>query len=100
MLRPKIILSLLIVSFNLLNACAQKDASEAGADTPTEETKAPTEKADVHRYGGWYCPDNLGGFPPVDVASLDAVPVVHERSAILCFFLSRHSIFYYRHGIQ
>ncbi len=79
MLRPKIILSLLIVSFNLLNACAQKDASEAGADTPTEETKAPTEKADVHRYGGWYCPDNLGGFPPVDVASLDAVPVVKDR---------------------
>lgn len=38
-----------------------------------ETTKTP------HKYGGWYCPDNLNGFPPVDFADWKNVPVIIGR---------------------
>lgn len=34
-----------------------------------------------HPYGGWYCPDNLGGFPAVDILDWNDVPVVNGRMA-------------------
>ncbi|MEE9348674.1 MAG: hypothetical protein V3U80_01350 [Flavobacteriaceae bacterium] len=34
-----------------------------------------------HRYGGWYCPDNLRGFPAVDIKNWGNVPVVNGRMA-------------------
>ena len=34
-----------------------------------------------HKYGGWYCPDNLGGFPAVDIRNWESVPVVNGRMA-------------------
>ncbi|MDG2426044.1 MAG: hypothetical protein P8M07_05590 [Flavobacteriales bacterium] len=34
-----------------------------------------------HEYGGWYCPDNLNGFPAVDINNWKNVPVVHGRMA-------------------
>ena len=34
-----------------------------------------------HQYGGWYCPDNLGGFPAVDILDWNDVPVVNGRMA-------------------
>jgi len=34
-----------------------------------------------HRYGGWYCPDNLNGFPAVDINNWKSVPVVNGRMA-------------------
>lgn len=34
-----------------------------------------------HEYGGWYCPDNLGGFPAVDILDWNDVPVVNGRMA-------------------
>jgi hypothetical protein len=34
-----------------------------------------------HKYGGWYCPDNLNGFPPVDIKKWKSVPVVNGRMA-------------------
>jgi hypothetical protein len=36
-------------------------------------------KTEPHEYGGWYCPDNLNGFPPVDIANWKNVPVVNGR---------------------
>ena len=36
-------------------------------------------KSEPHRYGGWYCPDNLNGFPAVDIADWKSVPVVNDR---------------------
>ncbi|MDX1349364.1 MAG: hypothetical protein R3279_03915, partial [Putridiphycobacter sp.] len=32
-----------------------------------------------HNYGGWYCPDNLNGFPAVDLANWSQVPVITNR---------------------
>ena len=39
----------------------------------TEFSKKP------HRYGGWYCPDNLFGFPAVDISHWNTVPVIRNR---------------------
>lgn len=32
-----------------------------------------------HPYGGWYCPDNLNGFPPVNYNNWKNVPVITDR---------------------
>lgn len=32
-----------------------------------------------HQFGGWYCPDNLHGFPAIDIANWKNVPVVNGR---------------------
>jgi len=36
-----------------------------------------------HKYGGWYCPDNLNGFPAVDIENWESVSVVNGRMATL-----------------
>jgi hypothetical protein len=36
-----------------------------------------------HKYGGWYCPDNLNGFPAVDIKNWKDVPVVNGRMATM-----------------
>ena len=80
MLSQKILLSVLIISGNLLCACAQQKDMEQTTEVSTNPVKEPkTEKATAHSFGGWYCPDNLGGFPPVNTAELGAVPVVKGR---------------------
>lgn len=40
-----------------------------------------TVKTEPHKYGGWYCPDNLNGFPAVDIINWENVPVVNGRMA-------------------
>jgi hypothetical protein len=64
---------LIIVSllFTFVSACGQKSGSD---DSKTEASK----KAEPHRYGGWYCPDNFG-FVPVDIQKLDEVPAIAHR---------------------
>ncbi len=37
------------------------------------------EVKEPHKYGGWYCPDNLGGFPAVNIFDWEDVPVVNGR---------------------
>jgi len=32
-----------------------------------------------HQYGGWYCPDNLNGFPAVNLKEWKNVPVINGR---------------------
>lgn len=50
----------------------------------TGETDAPIQN-DItvpnkpHQFGGWYCPDNLHGFPAVDIANWKNVPVINGR---------------------
>lgn len=33
----------------------------------------------THRYGGWYCPDNIFGFPAIDFSNWNTVPVIRNR---------------------
>lgn len=70
----RLILPALISSLLIFVAChAQKPSSEKQA--PKTET---TKKAEPHRYGGWYCPDNFG-FVPVDIQKLNEVPAIANR---------------------
>jgi hypothetical protein len=45
------------------------------------EPKKGNERREPHNYGGWYCPDNLYGFPVVDFSDWVDVPVVNGRMA-------------------
>ncbi|MBI2281298.1 MAG: hypothetical protein HYU68_11500 [Bacteroidetes bacterium] len=51
----------------------------------TNAENQPTKENDnnktetTHNYGGWYCPDNLNGFPAVDLKDWKNVPVVIGR---------------------
>ncbi len=52
-------------------------------DSKVEESiaKGNPKKQEPHKYGGWYCPDNLNGFPAVDIKNWESVPVVNGRLA-------------------
>ena len=80
MLSKKLILSALIVNFVLLTSCGQINDSDNKVETTikAEQIQKTKHKID-HQYGGWYCPDNLKGFPAVDIQELDKVPVVNGR---------------------
>lgn len=62
-----------------LNSCSQNNvtAEIIPDENPTQATKS--NSSGPHEYGGWYCPDNLNGFPPVDIADWNSVPVVNGR---------------------
>ena len=45
----------------------------------TVNGQGDSKKQEPHRYGGWYCPDNLYGFPAVDIEDWENVPVVNGR---------------------
>jgi hypothetical protein len=70
--------AVLLIATILLSACEQS-ANGQKQDEPSSEVKTAQKKASIHPYGGWYCPDNLGGFPPVNIADLAGVPVVNGR---------------------
>ncbi|MCB9335262.1 MAG: hypothetical protein H6586_03880 [Flavobacteriales bacterium] len=38
-----------------------------------------TQQQPTHHYGGWYCPDNLFGFPAVNLKDWKNVPVIQDR---------------------
>ena len=76
-------------SFNVLIVlCLISFTSYSQTDTPVDNNdvkvsnqKNETIKTEPHRYGGWYCPDNLNGFPAVDITKWKNVPVVNGRMA-------------------
>lgn len=58
-------------------ACSQNNNSEK----PMLIEKYKVVNVPTHRYGGWYCPDNLRGFPAVNLNEWKSVPVVNGRMA-------------------
>lgn len=74
----KRILSLLCATSIILLSCDTKPAAE---EPVAEEvsSEANNVQKEPHRYGGWFCPDNLNGFPPVDIQELERVPVIKDR---------------------
>lgn len=65
----KVTLFILLIS---ASACAQvENQKEQKQENITE--KVP------HKFGGWYCPDNLNGFPPVNIEDWGNVPVISNR---------------------
>lgn len=45
----------------------------------TEKQNDNKEKKRTHKYGGWYCPDNLYGFPAVNLKNWSNVPFIKNR---------------------
>lgn len=69
----------LIAILLLLVSCSAQETVKELSDTKTEEAERLKEKkAEPHRYGGWYCPDNFG-FVPVDIQKLDEIPAISDR---------------------
>jgi hypothetical protein len=60
-------------------ACSQKSNTVKAVAEEDSNQKNETVKSEPHRYGGWYCPDNLNGFPAVDINDWEKVPVVNGR---------------------
>lgn len=52
----------------------------AAENQPNQESKKnETIQKPSHQYGGWYCPDNLNGFPAVNLKEWKNVPVINGR---------------------
>ncbi|MEM7160895.1 MAG: hypothetical protein AAF487_00510 [Bacteroidota bacterium] len=64
-------------------SCSQDEANIAEIKDDAKKSECGEEKtqSEPHQYGGWYCPDNLNGFPAVDFARWNEVPVVNGRMA-------------------
>lgn len=72
-------LSIIAISSLFLFASCNQETSKEETETPTENLGPVVDKkAEPHKYGGWYCPDNFG-FTPVDVQKLDEVPAIAGR---------------------
>lgn len=68
---------------------------------PSEQiTKQNREQEDckqnsqAHKYGGWYCPDNIRTFPAVDLDSISNVPVISNRLPTKEETWNGHSLIY------
>ena len=73
-----------IFSCNNVEHNADKEMKSATATkqlSAESEPQEENEKREPHNYGGWYCPDNLYGFPVVDFSDWVDVPVVNGRMA-------------------
>ena len=80
MLSKKLFLCLLLINCVWLTSCSQNGEARLEAEaTQKAEQPLKSKYKSIHQYGGWYCPDNLGNFPPVDIQQLDKVPVVNGR---------------------
>jgi len=51
---------------------------EENQELITEEPVRKKYKT-THEYGAWSCPDNLRGFPAVDLRDINQIPVVNDR---------------------
>ncbi len=73
--------SALLISSLLITSCNQSKALEKEVETTTAEKEIPATKRSKkpHNYGGWYCPDNFIGFPPMDIAELNSLSVISDR---------------------
>jgi hypothetical protein len=70
-------LSLLFCA-SIFFSCSQSDSAVQKSVTVVQKSDAAVRTA-PHKYGGWYCPDNLNGFPAVDIQDWENVPVVVGR---------------------
>jgi hypothetical protein len=66
------LLTLLTIPGCFIQSCIDKPANDSATLTAT---------ANAHRDANnwWYCPDNIRGFPPVDIKLWNKVPVVNGR---------------------
>jgi len=76
----KLVRLFLLSSFIFLFiSCKQNIDSKEKLETTTKIEQVKETKIAQHPYGGWSCPDNVFGFPAVNIQELDKVPVVTGR---------------------
>lgn len=68
-----------MLSLVSITSCAQKQEESIESSVETSTQKEEFAMVEPHRYGGWYCPDNLYGFPPVDISNWENVPIIDRR---------------------
>ncbi|MFT5337083.1 MAG: hypothetical protein ACI9YL_001085 [Luteibaculaceae bacterium] len=78
-MKTKNVLTLAVIGTIALMSCSQNSPVIENSNAKKPAEKGAVVKKENHRYGGWYCPDNLGGFPAVDINDWDKVPVVNGR---------------------
>lgn len=81
MTKVKLSALLLLLTNGLFQmACGQERLNDKVEDSNSHhEAQAKSNKRALHAYGGWYCPDNIIGFPAVDIREFADVPVVVNR---------------------
>jgi hypothetical protein len=62
-------------------SCSQNNKTVTNDKVEMPKEIVNTAKQEPHSYGGYYCPDNLGGFPAIDINNWQSVPVVNGRMA-------------------
>ena len=72
---------LCVLSLTTLVSCSQDNTILESNEVEESTEKLSEKEQEPHRYGGWYCPDNLRGFPAVDIDNWKEVPVVNGRMA-------------------
>lgn len=77
------IISLLLMTSMLVMSCQQEPPAPNSSsltynDISLDLTTPPHERKD-YGFGGWYCPDNLRGFPPVDIQRVEEIEVITHR---------------------
>lgn len=72
-----LICTCLLFLFGCTNAENQPTTKETVKTT--EKDKECNTKKSTHKYGGWYCPDNVYGFPAVNLKDWANVPVIKNR---------------------
>ncbi len=77
----KILIPLCILSLTIVMSCSDNNKTVKNEKVELPLEKVSSTKQEPHRYGGYYCPDNLGGFPAVDINNWESVPVVNGRMA-------------------
>jgi len=70
---------LVLASVCMVSACGQEETTPETLKKDEGKQVTQTRYHEPHPYGGWFCPDNLNGFPPVDLQDLDKIPVVEGR---------------------
>jgi len=76
----RILFLLSMIFLSSLWSCRQTRIDNAVEDSQDVKIEVAEERTRGHHsYGGWYCPDNVSGFPPVDIQELGKVPVVIGR---------------------
>ncbi len=79
LLKGKMKYLLLLIISATSQACAQ-DRTENTAKSSIEVVPVKlVQNESIHSYGGWYCPDNLTNFPPVNVADFSKIQVISNR---------------------
>lgn len=78
-MKTKMIPACLVILLISLSSCSQESITPEVKTSSTTTTDAPVTKKRPHPYGGWYCPDNLYGFPAVAIDQWKEVPVIRGR---------------------